>query len=120
MGEYRILQPVVYAHDGIVTQHKKVGAFVELSEDVAAELGDAVQLIVRPAAEPETSAEPVANGQPAAVLDTPVNETTAAVTPEGDAEAKAGADPAPFVHLETSSADEPAKPRRGTRRGDDG
>lgn len=122
MSEYRILEPVTYAHDGIVTQHKKAGAFVELSDDVAAELGDAVQLIVRPDVEPEKAAEPVADGQPATVLDT-VTEvtqvvggtpegdvTTAVVTPEDDSEAKA--DP--------EAAGESPKPRRGRSGGGDG
>lgn len=44
-NSYRVTQPCAYVSDGAATVHRKPGAVVELNEAVAAELGDAVQLV---------------------------------------------------------------------------
>lgn len=103
MSEYRVLAPCVYVQDGSVVRHKRPGAVVELSDEVAAELGDQVSFVDRSAPPAPESVE----GPTGAVLPAPVTFVEAP-EPEADPEVT---DP---------EVDELAKPRRSRSRGSDG
>lgn len=45
MGTYRVVAPCSYVSDGAAHVHSRAGAFVELDDATAAELGDAVRNI---------------------------------------------------------------------------
>ncbi|MBU8819954.1 hypothetical protein KL864_29130 [Mycolicibacterium goodii] len=49
MAQYKVVSPCAYTVDGKGVHHKVAGATVELADDVAKRLGDAVERIGGPA-----------------------------------------------------------------------
>jgi hypothetical protein len=104
---YYVSEPCTYVEDGRVIMHRKAGAVVELSDELAAELGDKVRLV---------------GGDPDAVVEASDDErevpvgAPAIVDPIVDPDVAVVPDEAPD---ETPDAVDPVAARR-SRRGSDG